>query len=125
MQLGVPRRVEDAEQDQAGGADDGEDDCEPGQDLFARRDVGHQPALVAEPAVGEEGNVEEHGGQDAPRDEERFELGGADVRDVGNLLPLVHGAVVSPFGAVEEPEEEEGEQGCEPDHAGQDWEYLS
>lgn len=115
MQLGVSCRIKNAQQDQADGTDDGENDCEPGQDLFARRGVGHQPSLVTEPPIGEERNVEEHGGQDASRDKKRLEVRGADVRDVGDLLSRVHGAVASPFGTIQEPVEEEGEQGCQPD----------
>lgn len=65
VQLGVSRRVEDAQQNQAGGADDGEDDGDSRQDFFRDGGVGDQPALVPEPAVGAEGEVQEDGGDGA------------------------------------------------------------
>lgn len=75
----MPGGIEDAEQDQADGTDNSENDCESGQDLFARGGVGYQSSLVAEPSIGKERNIEEDGGQDASRHEKGFEVRGADV----------------------------------------------
>lgn len=93
VQARVAVRVEDGQQDEAHGADERPEDGQPGQDLLARRRVGHQAAAVAQPAVREERGVEEDGGEHAAGDEERLELPGAHVRDVGDRLAVGHGRV--------------------------------
>ena len=86
--------VKDGEEDEPAGARDGEDDAEDGEDLLRGVDVADEGAFVAEPALRDEGEVEEDGGYDAARDEERFEAEGADVGDVGDALIGVHARVV-------------------------------
>lgn len=71
--------VEDAQADEADGADQGPEYGEARQDLLAQGGVGNKTAAVAKPTVGEEGGVEEDGGDDAAGYEERLELAGADV----------------------------------------------
>lgn len=114
MQLGVAEGVEDGEEDEACCADDGEEDCQAREDLFSQGGVGHEAALVAQPAVGQEGDVEEDGGEDAARDEERLELLGADVADVGDRLAGLHGGVAGAV-LVDAPPDQEAEEGAEPD----------
>ena len=79
---GVATGVEDAQADETDGAEDGAEDGEDGEDLLKHRFVAGEPAFVAEPAFGEEGEVEEDGCEDAAYDEEGFEVRGADVGDV-------------------------------------------
>lgn len=113
--------VKDAETDEADGADDGEEDCEAVENLLADGGVGHEAALVAEPAVGKEGEVEEDGGEDAAGDEEGLEVVGADVADVGDGLGRRHGGVDCAVG-VDDPVEEHAEEHAEPDEARYDGE---
>lgn len=79
VQTGVVRGIEDTEADKADGAHQGPDDGEAGQDFLAQGGVGYKAAAVAKPAVGEEGGIEEDGGNDTACDEERLELAGTDV----------------------------------------------
>lgn len=102
VQARVAGRVEDAQADEADSADEGPEDGEAREDLFAQRRVGHEAAAVAEPAVREERGVEQHGGEDAARDEERLELAGADVGDVGDHLAVFHGRILFEAG-VDDP----------------------
>lgn len=123
VQLGVAEGVEDGQQDQAGGADEGEEDGEPAEDLLGGGGVGDEAAAVPQPAVGGEGRVEQDGGNDAAGDEEGLEAGGADVADVGNVLRLAHGGIVSPL-LIHDPEDEQAEQGGEPHDPGYDGKDL-
>lgn len=75
----VARCVEDAEADEADGAYQRPEDGEAREDFFAEGGVGDETALVTEPSVGEEGGVEEDGGDDAAGDEQGLELAGANV----------------------------------------------
>lgn len=113
VQVLVAVRVKDAQANKADGADDGEEDCEAIQNLLANGGVGYEAALVAEPAVGEEGEVEEDGGEDAAGDEEGLEVVGADVADVGDALGRRHGGVDCAVG-VDDPVEEHAEEHAEP-----------
>lgn len=45
---------------------------------------------MSQPPVGAEGQIQEDGRHNAAGDEQRFELSGANVADVGDLLPTVH-----------------------------------
>ena len=117
VQAVVPRRVKHTQQDQARGAGDGTRDGQAGQDLLGRRGVGRQAALVAQVAVGAERKVEEDGGQDTACDEQRLEVGRADVADVGDALVVGHGRVVDLVGCYD-PVQEKAQEGGEPDEAG-------
>ena len=97
----MSQRVENAQQDQARRARDGEDHRQPAQHLFRRRGVGRQLAGVAEPALGGKGQVQEDGGHDTAGDEEGFQALGADVGDVGYVLVGGEGGVMG--GAFGEP----------------------
>ena len=117
MQTWIPRRVKHTQQDEAGGADDGTHDGQAGQDLLGRRGVGRQAALVAQPAVGAEREVEEDGREDTARDEQRLEVGRPDVADVGDPLVVGHGRVVDLVGCYD-PVQEKAQEGGEPDEPG-------
>ena len=82
MQLRVSQGVKDGQQNETGCADGGKGDGEPGEDLLRESGVGHEPAPVPQPAVREEGDVEEDGGDGAAGDEERLQLLRAHVADV-------------------------------------------
>ena len=62
---------------------------------------------MPQPALREEGEVEEDGGDDAAGDEERFEAVGARVGDVGYRLARIHRGEVRM--AFHFPPAEEGE----------------
>lgn len=79
VQARVAVGVEDGEEDEARRAHEGPGDGQAREDLLARGGVGDQAAAVAQPAVRQEGGVEEDGGQDAAGYEERLELARADV----------------------------------------------
>lgn len=68
VQCRMARRVENAKQDQADGADECPKDGQAGKNLFAAGGVGHEPAAMSQPAVGEEADVEEDCGEDASGD---------------------------------------------------------
>lgn len=108
--------VEDGEQDETRGADEGEQDRERLEDLFAGGRVGGQAAAVTEPAVGGEREVEEDGRQDAARDEERLEIVRAHVRDVGYRRVGRHGREAA-LVRVDDPVQPEAQEGAEPDAA--------
>jgi len=74
---------------------------------------------VAEPAVGAEGGIEEERGDDAADDEERLQVRGADVADVGDGSGVGHGGVVRPVG-IDGPVDEQAEEHAEPDEARDD-----
>ena len=108
VQARVVVGVEDGEQDQARGAREAEDDGEDAEDLLRPARVGHQPARVAEPALGREPGVQEDGGDHRAGDEERLEAVRARVGDVGDgLLGFHRGQVGFAFRA---PDDQEGEQ---------------
>ncbi len=94
VQVVMAQRVEDGEQDQAGGADDGEEDGQPGEDLLPRGAIRHQAAFVTQPPVRAERQIQEYGGQHAARDEQRLQVVGRNVADVGDVLGLGHGGIV-------------------------------
>lgn len=108
MQPGVAVRVEDAEEDEAGGAAHGADDAQHAEDLLRDAEVFRQAARVAEPALRGEGEVEEDGRDDGAGDEERLEPVGAHVGDVGDALVGFHGGVAR--AALREPDDEHGEE---------------
>lgn len=115
--------IKDAEQDEARGADDGKDNGEDGEGLFAGRGVGDEAARVAEPALGDKGGVEGDSDDDGAGDEEGLELVGANVADEGDGGTVRHGRVVAAAG-VDNPVEEEAEEHAEPDEAGEDGDGL-
>ena len=112
--------VEDGEEDEAAGARDGEDDAEDGEDFLGRVGVADEGAFVAQPALRDEGGVEEDGRDDAAGDEEGFEAEGADVGDVGDGLASVHGWVV--WVADDGPVDDHGHEHGEPHAAGDEGE---
>lgn len=75
----VPPRVEDGQQDQASAARDRRDAGEDRERLLRPRRVGREAAPVPQPALGQEGEVQEHDGGGGHGDEEGLELLGADV----------------------------------------------
>lgn len=79
VQRRMARRVENAKQDQADGADQCPKDGQAGEDLFAACSVGYEATAVSQPAIGEEADVEEDGSEDAASDKERLEFLSADV----------------------------------------------
>ena len=119
MQLRVTQGVEDGEQDQARRAEQREHDGQAGQHLLTGGGVGHEAAAVPQPAIGAEGHVQQDGGDDAAGDEERLELGGADVADVRDLLAVIHGGITLPM-RVDDPVQQQTQKGAEPDEAGED-----
>lgn len=123
MQRRVPEGVEDAQEYEAGGADEGEGDGEHDEHLLGAAPVGDEAAAVAEPALGEEGDVEGQGDDAGAGDEERLELVGADVADVGERHARLHVGEEALL-LVHHPPEEHAEQHPQPDDAGEDWEPL-
>lgn len=119
----MPLGVKDGEQDEPRGAEEGKENGEDGEGLFAARGVGDEAALVAEPALGDKGEVEEDGDDDGARDEEGLELGGANVANVDNGGVRVHEAV-GLLVLVDDPVQEHAEEHAEPDEAGDDGEPL-
>ena len=119
MQVRVPRRVEDAQQDQPRGPQNGKRNSQTTQNPLAARRIRDEAAAVPQPAVGGKRQVEKHGGEHAARDEQGLEVVGADVADVGDGLRGRHGPVVHAV-LVDDPVEEEGQEGGEPDDARDD-----
>ncbi len=115
----MPRRVKDAQQDQPSSPENGKRNSQTTQDLLAARGVGDQTTAVPQPAVGGKRQVEEDGGEHAARDEQRLEVVGADVADVGDGLRVRHGPVVHAV-LVDDPVEEQRQEGSEPDDARDD-----
>lgn len=109
VQLLVAPGVEDGQQDEAGGADEGEQDAQPDEGALAGRLVAHEAAAVAQPALGEEGQVEEDDGDGGAGDEERLELLRANVADVGDGAAALHGRVDAAV-CVDDPVEEHAEE---------------
>ncbi|KAG5946145.1 hypothetical protein E4U53_006622 [Claviceps sorghi] len=120
----VTEDVKDGQKNQARRAGKGTHDAQADEGLFAARPVGHQPAAVAEPALGEKGQVESHDGEARAGDEEGLERAGADVTDVGDGGVGGHGRVAGAVGG-DDPVEEHGEEHGEPDKGGEDGEELS
>lgn len=79
MEARVALGVEAGEEGQADGAEPGEEDGQRAQGLLADRGVRGQAAFVPEQSVGDEGRVEEDGGEHAADHKQRFDLGGAYV----------------------------------------------
>lgn len=123
MQSLVVENVKDGEQDQARGAGDGEDDAEPDEGLFAGGLVRHEPPAVTEPALGKEGDVERNDDDAGAGNEERFETGGANVADVGNVCIGPHGREVLAL-EIDDPVEEETEKHAQPNEGGEDGQQL-
>ena len=48
--------------------------------------IAGQTSRVAEPSLGDKGQVQEDGGDDTPGDEEGLEAEGANVGNVGDVL---------------------------------------
>lgn len=109
VQLLVAPGVEDGQQDEAGGADEGEQDAQPDEGALAGRLVAHEAAAVAQPALGEEGQVEEDDGDGGAGDEERLELLRTNVADVGDGAAALHGRVDAAV-CVDDPVEEHAEE---------------
>lgn len=86
----MAQRVEDRQQDQACCSDSRSDERQSAQNLLGDTRVGCQAPAVSQPALGEEGEVEEDGCYARPGDEEWFELFGPNVGDVGDVLVRVH-----------------------------------
>lgn len=86
--------IKDGQKDQAQSANDGGDDGANAESRLSLGVVGSQAVPVSKPAFGDEGKVEynDHGG--APRDEERSEEGGADIRNVCDVLVGRHEGIV-------------------------------
>lgn len=64
---------------------------------------------MAQPALGEEGQVEEDDGDGGAGDEERLELLRANVADVGDGAAALHGRVDAAV-CVDDPVEEHAEE---------------
>lgn len=79
VELVMPPGVEDGQQDEAAGTDDGEEDGEAHEDEFADAAVGCESASLSEDELGGEGQVEEDGANGAHCDEHGFEFLGANV----------------------------------------------
>lgn len=77
---------------------------------------------MPQPALGEEGKVEEDGGDAGTGDEEWFEPFCAYITDIGDALVGVHGGVV--WFTDDIPMDEEAQEHAEPAQAGDDWEDL-
>ncbi|KAJ3553315.1 hypothetical protein NPX13_g10913 [Xylaria arbuscula] len=110
---GGDQGVETGEKSQADGADEGEEDGHAAEDLLGECRVGDQTALVTEQPVGDEGCVQEDGGEDRSHDEQRLQLGGAHIRDVGDGLAILLRRISS-FVCVDDPVQEETEESGEP-----------
>lgn len=65
--------IEDGEEDKTCGTPDGADDGADREDLFQLLGITCETACVSKPALGDEGEVEEDGGNDSPCDEQRFQ----------------------------------------------------
>lgn len=78
--------VKDGQKDEAQSANHGGNDGADAESRLSFRVVGSQAVLVSKPAFGDEGKIEydDHGG--AARDEKRSEEGGADIRNVCDVL---------------------------------------
>lgn len=96
MQPGVVQRIEAGQAGQTDGAGDGEDDAQAEEDLLPDGDVGRQAALVPQPAVGGERQVQEDRRDDAAEHEQRLQPGGAHVGYVRDRLGVRHRRVVRP-----------------------------
>lgn len=81
MQRNVAIRIEDGQQDEADGAEQGEDQGQRHDDLLGLPGVLGQAPSMAQPSLGEEGGIEEHGDDAAAGDEQRLEIKGANVGD--------------------------------------------
>ncbi len=74
--------------------------------------IGCKAAVVSEPALGCEAQVEEDGGNYGTGDEERFQSEGPDVGDVCDLLVVGHRGIV--WRAFSLPGSEHGTDHAEP-----------
>ena len=108
VQFRVVEGVEDAEEDEAGGAGDGEEDAQRAEDFFRGAEVFGEAASVSAVALSGEGEIEEDGGDGAAGDEEGLEALRADVGYIGYVLGGGHAGVV--WGAFDFPGDEHGEE---------------
>lgn len=123
MQCGVVHSVEDGQQNEASGTDEGKHHRQTKEDLFAYGRVGDQTPAVSQPALGGKREVEGHGHDHGPGDEERLQLLRPNVADVRNVLALVHGRVVDAV-RVDDPVEEQSEEHPEPHETREDRDHL-
>lgn len=78
---------------------------------------------MAQPSVGSERDIEKHGGENTAGNEQWFQVGCANVTDVGDPLELGHGRVVDAI-LRDDPIEQESQESRKPDEAGEDGSYL-
>lgn len=78
---------------------------------------------MTEPSVGSKRDIEKHGGENTPGDEQWLEVGCTNVANVGDLLGLGHGDVVDAV-LRNDPVEQESQKSRKPDKAGEDGRYL-
>lgn len=109
MQLMMALGIKNRQQNQASSTEDGKQNGQNGQGLFAARGIGHKTAVVAQPALGDKGQVKSDGGDAGAGNEERLEGGGANVADVGNVGVGSHEAVGF-LVLVNDPVEEHAEE---------------
>lgn len=83
MQDVIVPRIEDAQQDQARGADERKEYTQAAEHLFGCGEVPRQTAAVPEPALREKGGVNEESCDGRAGDEEGLDGGSTNVGDVG------------------------------------------
>lgn len=94
MESRVMGRIEDAEADQADGADQSPGDGEARKNLLAEGGIRHETATVSQPTIRQKTIVEKDGGDDAASDEERLQLASPYVGNIGNILVGSHRGIV-------------------------------
>ena len=109
MQLVMALGIKNTQQNQTSSTQQGKQNRQNGQRLFAARGIGDQAALVAQPALGDKGQVEGDGDDAGAGDEERLELGGSNVAYVDNVGVGGHEAV-GLLVLVHDPVEEHAEE---------------
>lgn len=82
MSLRVMLGIEDRQENQTERTGNGEENREDGAQLIEPTLVRNELAGMTKPALGQEGQVQEDDGDDAARDEERFQARGANIGDV-------------------------------------------
>ena len=119
----MPVRIKDGKADEADGPNDSEHNGKAYEDFLNDRGVGHEASAVAQPALGREGEVEGDGGDAGAGDEERLQVEGANVADVGQGHVGFDGGEAPPVDG-HEPPEEHAEEHSQPDEAGEDGQPL-
>jgi hypothetical protein len=122
MALGIPVRVPDGQANQPDRARDRRQDTQNRQRLLQHGLVLRQAALMPQPPLTHEREVEEHGRDRRAGDEERLQAEGAHVGDVGDGLAVGHGGVFRAAGRA--PHDQHGDQHADPHAGGDDGEDL-